>query len=189
MKSQKGSQFEREVAKELSLWWSEGKRDDLFWRTAGSGARATIRMKKGLRTVGSYGDIASTSSKGSALIRKVVFSLKKGYSRGNISRRIDILDIVDKAKKRKSLIVKFWEEVYHLADRLNKHPILIFRRDRSKGCIAFELDVFRRFLHLKSVCGFPILFVGTGKEGVSFVVMTTEEFYKHFNPKDFFKVL
>jgi len=45
----KGSQNEREKSREWSLWFSEGKREDLFWRT-NSGAMATQRGKKGKTT-------------------------------------------------------------------------------------------------------------------------------------------
>ena len=36
---QKGNEFERKTAKELSLWISEGESKDLLWRTAMSGGR------------------------------------------------------------------------------------------------------------------------------------------------------
>jgi len=41
----KGSSFEREICTILSKWWTNNERDDVFWRTAGSGARATTRSK------------------------------------------------------------------------------------------------------------------------------------------------
>lgn len=43
----KGSVFEREICKALGRWWTDGERDDIFWRTAGSGARATCRLERG----------------------------------------------------------------------------------------------------------------------------------------------
>lgn len=55
----KGSAFERVVCKQLSAWVSAGKRDDLFWRTAGSGARATQVFKASGRTVQGVGDVVS----------------------------------------------------------------------------------------------------------------------------------
>ena len=39
-KAYKGSEFEREMCKCLSLWWTDSKRDDVFWRSAQSGGRA-----------------------------------------------------------------------------------------------------------------------------------------------------
>jgi hypothetical protein len=46
----KGSSFEREIAKLLSLWWSEGMRDDVFYRSHASGGRFTMRRKSGKDT-------------------------------------------------------------------------------------------------------------------------------------------
>ncbi len=56
----KGSNFEREICKLLSLWWTNDKRDDIFWRTSGSGARATTRSKTKQKTFGQYGDVQAT---------------------------------------------------------------------------------------------------------------------------------
>ena len=44
-KSQKGGAWEREFSKYLSLWITEGERDDVFWRSSQSGGRATQRAK------------------------------------------------------------------------------------------------------------------------------------------------
>ena len=46
-----GNNFEREIAKRLSLWVSENKSDDLFWRDLSSGARATTRKKQNKETI------------------------------------------------------------------------------------------------------------------------------------------
>jgi len=39
----KGAAYEREVCRRLSLYVTGGKRDDVFWRSAMSGGRATIK--------------------------------------------------------------------------------------------------------------------------------------------------
>ena len=43
----KGSSFERLICKELSLWITGGEHQDVFWRSAMSGGRSTVAMKKG----------------------------------------------------------------------------------------------------------------------------------------------
>ena len=60
MGKRKGSAFEREISKRLSIWWSHGKSDNLFWRTQSSGGRATQRLKKGLSTGNQGGDVTSS---------------------------------------------------------------------------------------------------------------------------------
>jgi hypothetical protein len=47
---QKGSQFERDVCRELSLWVSHGKQEDVYWRSAMSGGRSTVAALKGARS-------------------------------------------------------------------------------------------------------------------------------------------
>lgn len=42
-----GNDFERQFSRELSLWVSEGKDDDVFWRDMSSGSKSTTRKKQG----------------------------------------------------------------------------------------------------------------------------------------------
>lgn len=63
----KGAGFEREVCKALSLWVSRGKDEDLFWRSAMSGGRATVAKKKGKALARQAGDITATAPEGHAL--------------------------------------------------------------------------------------------------------------------------
>lgn len=85
----KGSQFERDICRDLSRWWSNDRRDDLFWRSAQSGGRATFRRKKGAPTQGHYGDICATSKDGEALLDMLTIELKRGYSAENIAHLLD----------------------------------------------------------------------------------------------------
>lgn len=88
-KGYKGSDFEREICKKLSVWWTGGGRDDVFWRSSQSGGRATQRSKKGLRTHGSYGDISAVDPVGEPLLKLFTIELKRGSSHGSPG---DLLD-------------------------------------------------------------------------------------------------
>jgi hypothetical protein len=95
----KGGEYEREISKQLSLWVSKGKRDDLIWRTSASGGRATTRSKKKLETAYAYGDLTFTDPKAKPLFDLAVIEAKRGYT--STSRQIkktDIQDIVTKVK-------------------------------------------------------------------------------------------
>lgn len=85
----KGSVFERQVCGDLSRWWTHGERDDVFWRTAGSGGRATTRQQRGKQTAGGHGDIAAVDPIGEPLMRAFCFELKRGYSRDTVHHVID----------------------------------------------------------------------------------------------------
>lgn len=81
-RASKGSAFERELCKLLSKWWTGDARDDVFWRSSQSGGRATQRAKQGLRTHGSYGDIAAVDPIGEPLLKVFTIELKRGNSHG-----------------------------------------------------------------------------------------------------------
>ena len=64
---QKGSEFERYICKTLSGWASYGKRDDLYWRSAMSGGRATVQFKKNIKNTSQVADISCIDSAGEFL--------------------------------------------------------------------------------------------------------------------------
>jgi len=100
----KGSAFEREICKQLSLWWTGSERDDVFWRTSGSGARAKTRAKTGGQTFGQYGDVQATDPIGQPLLDLFSIEIKRGYSKATLS------DFVDSKQKAKPQLQKFLEQ-------------------------------------------------------------------------------
>ncbi len=54
-----GNNYEREVAKKLSEWITQGERDDVLWRDLSSGARGTTRKKSGKDSL-QEGDFVAT---------------------------------------------------------------------------------------------------------------------------------
>ena len=149
MKSKKGSQFERDTCRVLSLWYSHGKRDDYFWRTAASGARATVRMKQGKMTSDSAGDICALHPSAKKLTEICIFELKRGYSQKNRSAGISILTIVDKLQKEKEPVLLQWFEKLDKEMKQHKRQFgfIIFKRDRKNACITFTE---KTFAHLKA---------------------------------------
>lgn len=86
----KGSSFEREISKQLSLWWTYGEREDVFWRSQASGARATQRKKQGKNTFGQVGDITSTDPISQPFVDLFTIELKKGYGKDTFA---DVMDL------------------------------------------------------------------------------------------------
>ena len=117
----KGSGFEREICKKLSLWISEGLRDDLYWRSAASGGRATVQSKKGIDNKSQVADITSIDPLGNKLTDKFIIECK---SYQNI--RIDSL-IYDKPKN--GSLLEFWLEIVKKGLEYNKSPLLIFKEN------------------------------------------------------------
>ena len=130
---QKGSAFERDFARKLSLWWSEGKADDWFWRLGGSGGRATNRAKSGRNTANGYGDIAAQCPEAQRLLNIVTFELKRGFNRISIQDLLDkpngpnqMRDFIEQAKRSASLAgTPFW--------------VLVFRRDLREELIVTNM--------------------------------------------------
>lgn len=87
--SSKGSAYEREMCKAFSLWWTGDEREDVFWRTSGSGARAKVRGRAGADTAGQHGDIGATDPIGKPLIDLFTIEIKRGYSAKTVHDLID----------------------------------------------------------------------------------------------------
>lgn len=130
-RSKKGRAFEISICQQLSLWWSEGERDDIFWHTHSSGARATKRARKGKKTANSCGDIMALDPIGEPLLKLFCFELKRGYNRATIA---DLLDAPEKAAKQ--TYAKWFEQ----AEQSRKDSgalcwALIVQRDRREAII------------------------------------------------------
>jgi hypothetical protein len=167
-KSGKGSGFERDISKQLSLWWSGGERDDLMWRTSQSGGRATQRAKQAVRTKYGYGDLTFTDPIAKPLFDLLVISAKRGYthtsrplskemlnnfcnkvgksasylrketsklfSKTKKAGGIDLLDFIDRPKK-KNVLDSWIKECYRDRELASvTYWLLIFRRDGAEAC-------------------------------------------------------
>ena len=118
----KGGQFERDVCRQLSLWWSDGTNDDWFWRSSQSGGRATQRAKKGQTTINAAGDIAAQCGEAQVLLDYVTLELKRGYPRISVADLYEktsggFYDFIDQAKRSASLAGSPYWCVIHKRDR------------------------------------------------------------------------
>lgn len=146
-KQGKGSAFEREICKQLSLWWTaddeNGPRDDIFWRTAGSGARATTRGRRNIKTAGAAGDLMATDVSGKPFEKYFLCELKCGYSKD-----IDPLAIVDSAKGT-SLLLQWWRKAEKERVFTGRHlTMLIFKRNFKSTCVMVNLHGIMDLLNI-----------------------------------------
>ncbi len=144
-KSYKGRRLEIELAEELSLWWSNGKRDDLLWHTHDSGGRATRRSKKGKSTEGLRGDICAVDLEIKPLIDLITWEAKKGYNAKSCG---DLLDCPYGAPKR---VYQTWIETAH-RDHLAAGSfawMLVHKRDRRLPVAYFP----ERLWNILNECG------------------------------------
>jgi len=127
----KGAAFERGICRQLSLWWTFGTRDDIFWRTPQSGGRATRREQKGKGSAGHYGDIMAVDPIGNPLLQFMTFELKHGY------RLASAMDLVDGGKKSQWGKWILGAKRVHL-EANSLHFALIVRRHMKKVVICFS---------------------------------------------------
>ncbi len=193
--SHKGSAYERLCAGTLSLWWTQDDdppNDCIFWRTSGSGARATSRSKMNKRTEGQYGDLAAINPVGKPLLDLITVEIKKGYSRYSLA---DLLDKSEHAAKQQ------WEEWISKAIRDSGRAgsfswMIIAKRDKREALVVMPSSLLLR------LCGddpikTPILNLGprmrlmieiNGKEMIVYG-MHFSKFLEMFKPKRVFEVL
>ncbi len=181
-KSSKGSAFERDFCKQLSLWWTEGRRDDVFWRTAGSGAMATSRGKHQRKTFGQYGDVQATDPIGQPLIDLFHFELKRGYSYHTIQ------DLLDKAE---GAALQKYESFLQQTQEGQKASgsyfwVLVLKRDRRKPIIIFPIDLYNMFLEMGKDIGVGGILWWMGDE--SFLMITLESFFSKVHPSMITKI-
>ena len=167
----KGSGFEREVACQLSLWFTGGQRDDVFGRSDGSGSRFTSRWKKGKTTANQHGDIAAMDAIGEPLIKIWSIEVKTGYSSKKKVKDADG-DVVKipvygkrktKDKKEERIIIGYKDkvslapwDVLDFVDSNQKKPVLqmmweqCVRDANLTGC--HPILIFRRNSRQSCIC-------------------------------------
>ena len=179
----KGSSFEREVCKQLSLWWSKGNRDDIFWRTAVSGARAKVRSKKNKKTFGQYGDVQATDPVGQRLIDACTIEIKRGYSKSTFA------DLIDKSKKAAvQPYEKFIKQAMEdLKNSTSYSWLLIVKRNRREAMIFMPFSMSSNLKkigsNIRMSCPSVFLYCEF-KDGVKYKIFgtTLTNFFKKVKP-------
>lgn len=188
-KGYKGGDFERTVAKQLSLWWSKGLggevRDDIFWRTSQSGGRATQRFKSGKNTYGSQGDIASVDPVGEPLIKLFTIELKRGSSHGSPG---DLLDF------KADNLAHPWMKCLIQTIRSHKQAkspgwMMVCRRDHRQAVACIASSVYRHFTQRDQICPRARFILPIGDDREDFVVVLLEDFLSTVTPKEIIRVL
>ena len=186
----KGDSYERKKSKEYSLWWSHGERDDIFWRTSGSGGRATSRAKQGKKTFQSHGDLKAEDPSGIPFREVCVVEFKKGYSRPGQSK-LSVLDIIDgKHRVTKPYLLRFWGEITTKASMEgSKEPMLVFERDHHRSCLMIRGRLFNKIV---AYCGKPVIMdfrielkVKVGMIMDTIVIVPLDEFFVWCAPEFF----
>lgn len=127
----KGSQFERAISKQISLWWSNGEYHDICWRTSSSGAHGTISKSK---VSGHWGDICAAHPSIEPLFKICCFELKH-------YKEIDITEVLRELKNNKLLI--FWNQTLRSAVFSGRIPVLLCKTNNFPTMLVMKkIDAF-----------------------------------------------
>jgi len=117
-----GNNYEREIAKKLSLWITENDRDDVLWRENSSGARATTRKKQGKDSI-QDGDFVAT-------VLEYEWFTKTFYVDSKCYKEFNPIIINEKNIKSNSIFNQWVKVCNDCPD--NKVPVMICKiRDRK----------------------------------------------------------
>jgi len=200
MASDKGPNFEREVCRQLSLWWSYGVYDDLFWRNRTRSTRFSKRME-----FQDGGDITAMRPEGQDFINTFSIECKTGYSKTKKGSRVrnipwDLLDCVDSSRDKKienTMILQFWEQALSATLDNKKIPILIAKRDFHSPLISFTCDDWAKITEyigdpLISKIKLELTIKSKGDDGeevgfrfMSFVFFSLDQFISYYDPETF----
>ena len=175
----KGPAFERWFCKELSKWWTqdfEESRDDIFWRTSGSGARATGRTRKNQKTANSYGDVMAIDPIGKPLLDVVTIECKRGRSGHTIQ---DLLDAPEWIVNQ--VYYQWFAQAREDAKASGSLQwLLVVRRDRRDALVFWENGPLTALVLVGSL---PLLtFHGTGKDDNEILATTLAAFLTKVHP-------
>lgn len=182
-RASKGSSFERDFCRRLSIWWSEDKeQDSLFWRTASSGGRAKLRGRKGKQTASHHGDICATNGEGQPFIDMFTCELKRGYNRATI------VDLLDKPARAALQTYEKWilQATESAQQAGTPYWMIVHRRDMRNAVVLMEreaLDLVLKEEDNINRTGDEMALILLPKSGPEIVVMTLEQFFNNTDPK------
>jgi hypothetical protein len=131
----KGAAAERKLCVLLSLWVSGGTKQDLFWRAAMSGGRATIHKRAG-RDVRQAGDVCSVAPEGHVLTNKFFIENKH-------VKKLDIASFLLDGDK--GILTKFWKVACKQARDHMRQPLLIAQENHRKPLVICRHRGLRMF--------------------------------------------
>jgi hypothetical protein len=139
----KGSAFERDVCVKLSLWISEGKSKDLFWRSAMSGGRATQSFKRGDVLRRQAGDISAVAPEGHVLTDQFYIELK----------HLKDLEYASFLLSKAGKLWHEWQKTIKQAEAHGRRPMMIVKQNHFATLVMTKSYLTSRRIPLGMVHG------------------------------------
>ncbi|MEE8114300.1 MAG: hypothetical protein V3T23_08085 [Nitrososphaerales archaeon] len=133
MGSRKGGEWERQFARQLSLWWTNQVDDCVFYRLGGSGGAKRDKQGK----TGSAGDIRYEKPKGKFLTDRYTFELK---SYGDVTQ--DLWSVL--VGNPTARVTEWWEHVLSDAAIYGRRSLLILRtNNRAPIFLCDDMELYK----------------------------------------------
>lgn len=147
--SKKGGNFERTIARSLSLWVTNLEDPDGFYRSQGSGSRQTYRKKEGKKNLkDQVGDIAPQGDDPRIRLFSKHFSIEcKAYKDGKLP------DLFWNPNNFEALNL-FWRKPAEEAEHVGKVNLTILKQNFRPPVIVVD-EVGKRMLGYGAKDGFP----------------------------------
>ena len=126
----KGSSFERLICRRLTEWITGKPIPEIFWRSATSGAKATVDRKAG-RDSNMGGDIVAIDPAGQPFIDRYSVECKNRKSYGRLENVI----------AGKGELLEWWVQCARDAELAEKIPLLIYKAKGTPVYIAHPMCV------------------------------------------------
>lgn len=134
MGSRKGGEWERQFARQLSMWWTNGTDDCAFYRLGGSGGAKRDKQGK----TGSAGDIRYDKPEGKELTDRYTFELK---SYADVTQ--DLWSVLVGTPTAR--IEEWWEHVLSDAAIYGRRSLLILRTNgRAPVFLCDDMKLYDR---------------------------------------------
>jgi len=181
----KGPSFERWFCDRLSEWWTGDPDASVFWRTANSGGRATVRGRKGKRTGNHHGDVCAIDPSGDDFLKVFCVELKRGYGRLSVQDFLDVPDKKQVTPRGKKPPASYWHWV-EKAETCREAAgaltwMLAVKRDKREPLVMFPAEHLYRLADAAPEASASVGFRLWG-EGVTAFVGRLEWFFDNVSP-------
>jgi hypothetical protein len=166
----KGGDFEREVAKSLTVWLTGQEKPYAYWRMPGSGSLSTIHEANKNLT----GDIVALNQEAEFLTDAFNIECKTGYPQTSFWQHF---------KHIKNFNIEiFWQQSIDDANKAGKYPMLIYRKLRQQPIVGVSEYISEK-LHLYNLRHMKIDFgVYNGNRLQPICFFNSQEFWSFVRP-------
>jgi len=170
----KGGDFERLIAKELTIWLSGSPKPYMFWRMPASGGLATIHEE----CSGLAGDIRSIHKDAEFFTDIFAIECKTGYPQTSFWQHFKGIKNFN--------IESFWLQACGEAMGSNRRPMLIYRKKGNKPLVGITDDVVIELERVTDLSEMPSIYMywPVQKNIQPLHLFNLKEFLENVSPDD-----